>query len=283
MSRRLARLIPVSVATFPCQRVVAIVLSCAMHGGLVVGAFAFGREPASPNAPSIVMADLVPAGSPAPVAPTRRIPVEPTPLRPALAKTAMVELERFWPPTPAETRPPIETSPPIQASPPTAAPPEKIEAPPATVGTPAPPPTGPVSTSSARSLASPPEPRGGASPADSRPRDSSPPDARPAAGATAMAIPDGLTRTAIPRGGYQVRPVYPTAARRFGIQGTTTLRIYVGADGRVADVVVEQSAGHPDLDQAASDAVRRWRFEPARRGSEPVGMWVLLPVEFRLQ
>jgi protein TonB len=55
------------------------------------------------------------------------------------------------------------------------------------------------------------------------------------------------------------------------------------SDGRIGDVLIEKTAGHPDLDEAAADAVRRWRFEPARRGSEPVAMWVLLPVEFRLR
>jgi protein TonB len=93
----------------------------------------------------------------------------------------------------------------------------------------------------------------------------------------------GITRTAIPRGGYQVQPRYPASARRLGIQGTTLLRVFVSTDGRVTDVGVEQTAGHGDLDNAAADAVRRWRFEPARRGEEPVGMWVLLPVEFRLK
>jgi len=48
-------------------------------------------------------------------------------------------------------------------------------------------------------------------------------------------------------------------------------------------VLVEKSAGHVELDEAAADAVRRWRFEPARRGPEAVAMWVLLPVEFRLR
>jgi protein TonB len=95
--------------------------------------------------------------------------------------------------------------------------------------------------------------------------------------------PDGVTQTAVPRGGYQVRPSYPNNARRLGIQGTTLLSVFVAVDGRVADVVVKQSAGHPDLDQAAAEAVKRWRFEPARRGSEAVAMWVLLPVEFRLR
>jgi protein TonB len=92
-----------------------------------------------------------------------------------------------------------------------------------------------------------------------------------------------VTSSAQPQGGYQVRPSCPAAPRRLGIQGTTLLRVHVLSDGRIGDVLVEKTAGHPDLDEAAADAVRRWRFEPARRGSEPVAMWVLLPVEFRLR
>ena len=102
--------------------------------------------------------------------------------------------------------------------------------------------------------------------------------------AMAKAPPDaGITRLAAPSGGYQVQPSYPSSARRLGIEGTTLLRVYVAADGRVSDVQVDQSAGHPDLDRAAAEAVRRWKFEPGRRGSEPVGMWVRLPVQFVLK
>jgi protein TonB len=92
-----------------------------------------------------------------------------------------------------------------------------------------------------------------------------------------------VTRLARPQGGYQFRPTYPSTARRLGIQGTTLLKVHVLNDGRVGEVVVQESAGHPDLDQASVDAVRRWRFEPARRGNDPVAVWVLLPVEFRLK
>src|SRR5262245_8932606 len=92
-----------------------------------------------------------------------------------------------------------------------------------------------------------------------------------------------ITQHARPRGGYQVRPSYPASARRQGAQGTTLLRVHVLIDGRVGEVIVQESAGHPDLDQAAAGAVRLWRFEPARRGDEAVAMWVLLPVEFRLR
>lgn len=114
------------------------------------------------------------------------------------------------------------------------------------------------------------------------------PSSVPAAPVTTAAkpstvVPEGLTQYARPQGGYQVRPSYPAGPRRQGIQGTTLLRVHVLADGRIGEVLVEKSAGHHELDEAAADAVRRWHFEPARRGTQAVAMWVLLPVEFRLR
>jgi len=97
------------------------------------------------------------------------------------------------------------------------------------------------------------------------------------------AAPSGpIVRAARPKGGYQVRPVYPESARRARIQGTTLLRIHIETDGRVSDVTVERSAGNQSLDQAAADAVRRWRFEPALSSAGPVAMSALVPVEFRI-
>jgi periplasmic protein TonB len=108
----------------------------------------------------------------------------------------------------------------------------------------------------------------------------------PSAPRVATVPPNGtgseLGRIARPRGGYQVVPTYPSTARRLGIQGTALLRVFVLDDGRVGEIQVQKSAGHPDLDRAASDAVKRWRFDPARKGNENVSTWVLLPVEFRL-
>jgi len=111
--------------------------------------------------------------------------------------------------------------------------------------------------------------------------------ASPSGPAVASRPPDAsaggpIVRAARPRGGYQVRPVYPESARRAGIQGTTLLRIYIERDGRVGDVSVQRSAGHQALDEAAADAVRRWRFEPALNSTGPVSMWALVPVEFRI-
>ena len=62
------------------------------------------------------------------------------------------------------------------------------------------------------------------------------------------------------------------------------LKMRITAQGRVENVQVARSAGHPDLDESAMEAVRRWRFEPARRHGEPVAEdAVLLPVVFQLQ
>ena len=85
---------------------------------------------------------------------------------------------------------------------------------------------------------------------------------------------EALSGLARPLGGYQVKPRYPESARRAGVQGVTLLRVRVLENGRVGDVLVEQSAGFRDLDISAADAVKKWLFEPARRGKEAVAVWV---------
>lgn len=93
---------------------------------------------------------------------------------------------------------------------------------------------------------------------------------------------DALSSLARPLGGYQIKPSYPESARRSGVQGTTVLKLRVLENGKVGEVQIEKSAGHPDLDMAAVDAVRKWLFEPARIGKQPLAVWVLLPVKFEL-
>ena len=97
-----------------------------------------------------------------------------------------------------------------------------------------------------------------------------------------MGAGEALSGLARPLGGYQVKPRYPESARRAGVQGVTLLRVRVLDNGRVGEVVVDQSAGFRDLDFAAVEAVKKWLFEPARRGKEAVSVWVMLPVKFEL-
>jgi len=80
----------------------------------------------------------------------------------------------------------------------------------------------------------------------------------------------------------EVRPRYTEEARRRTIEGEVIVEIVVRSDGRVDDVRVLQRLG-AGLDDRAVEAVRQWRFEPARRLGVPVDVLVEVAVEFRLR
>lgn len=78
-------------------------------------------------------------------------------------------------------------------------------------------------------------------------------------------------------------PTYPALSRRLGEEGKVVLRVFVEPDGRPSQIEIKTSSDSPRLDQAALDAVWRWKFVPARRGEEALGAWVLVPLVFNLQ
>lgn len=82
--------------------------------------------------------------------------------------------------------------------------------------------------------------------------------------------------------GYAPKPEYPDSARSAGKEGRVLLRVLVDAQGKTKTVEVNLSSGSDALDRAAVDAIRRWRFSPARHGDEPVESWIRVPIDFRL-
>jgi TonB family protein len=76
---------------------------------------------------------------------------------------------------------------------------------------------------------------------------------------------------------------YPDELWDDSIEGRTVLRVYVSDVGRVDTVQVEESSGYAAFDSAAVRGAPELRFEPARRGDESVGVWVLLPVQFDMR
>lgn len=78
-------------------------------------------------------------------------------------------------------------------------------------------------------------------------------------------------------------PAYPLAARRRGIEGRVLVRAEVQADGSCSRVEMKAGSGSDLLDQAALEAVRKWRFVPARKGSQVVMAWVEVPITFKLE
>ena len=76
-------------------------------------------------------------------------------------------------------------------------------------------------------------------------------------------------------------PEYSDEARRAKYQGTVVLWVVVGPDGRVHDVRVQRTLGM-GLDERAVEAVKRWKFEPARKDGQPVSVQVNVEVRFTL-
>ncbi len=68
----------------------------------------------------------------------------------------------------------------------------------------------------------------------------------------------------------EVRPEFTEEARRLGITGDVVLEIVVRADGSVGDVKVLEGLGG-GLNRNAIEAVKQWRFSPARRQGAPGG------------
>lgn len=77
-------------------------------------------------------------------------------------------------------------------------------------------------------------------------------------------------------------PRYPASARQSGWEGTVTVRVLVDVDGTAASVSVRDSSGRDVFDDAAVNAVKRWRFSPATQGGEPVASYHDVKVRFRL-
>jgi protein TonB len=61
-----------------------------------------------------------------------------------------------------------------------------------------------------------------------------------------------------------------------------TVRVLVGTDGTPSSVTIRATSGHEDFDSAAVQAVKKWRFSPARRGGTLVASFHDVRIRFRL-
>jgi len=217
-----------------------------------------------------------PAARPDPPKPTRNLSWIPTPPE----QPAPPHIEDLGP-VPPQPQPHVEPIVPERPVP-------QPETRPEPAVQPAPPPAPPAATPPSTSLAAAgmPDPPG-------RPASPEAPSPPAAVGTQAVAAaPTGVppsaseARPASPR--FDVayldnpKPAYPLSARRMQLEGTVRLRVFVNAAGRAEQVELQATSGSPVLDRSAMDAVRRWRFVPARRGEEAVPAWVIVPIVFTL-
>ena len=102
--------------------------------------------------------------------------------------------------------------------------------------------------------------------------------------APARDVPRPIAAIAPSRYRSTPQPDYPIASRRRHEEGTVQLVVTIGPDGRPVRVSLFRSSGHPLLDQAAMDKVRReWTFEPARASGVPVASEGIVPVRYSLR
>lgn len=86
-------------------------------------------------------------------------------------------------------------------------------------------------------------------------------------------VPDRASRQASP-------PRYPEAALEQGISGKLVLLVDIDSRGRPTAVEVETAEPAGVFDQAAMDAVRNWKFEPAIENGRPAASRIRVPIHF---
>ena len=97
--------------------------------------------------------------------------------------------------------------------------------------------------------------------------------------ATPLFVPAAIE----PGAAAHFQPGYPSALARADIEGSATVRVLIGADGRVKQVELV-NATHAGFFEATRDhALRAWRFRPATREGVPTDSWRTLTVRFKLE
>ena len=77
---------------------------------------------------------------------------------------------------------------------------------------------------------------------------------------------------------HRVEPIYPQVARSMHLAGAVRLELSVGSDGRVR--AIKTLSGSEFLANAATEAVRKWRYEPAKQNGKNVESQVEVQVNF---
>ena len=82
----------------------------------------------------------------------------------------------------------------------------------------------------------------------------------------------------------QRRVEYPEMARRAGVEGRVSIKVLIGKDGRPKQgrTIVEETASEL-LNPAAVKAIMAQVFPPATQNGQPVEVWVVIPIVFRLR
>jgi len=80
-----------------------------------------------------------------------------------------------------------------------------------------------------------------------------------------------------------IKPKYPEIAQEAGIEGTVFIQAFIDKKGRVIETTIIKGIPNTGLDEAAIEAIRKTRFRPAKQRERAVGVWISIPVNFKLK
>ena len=80
-----------------------------------------------------------------------------------------------------------------------------------------------------------------------------------------------------------IRPVYPEIAQEAGIEGVIVVQAFIDEKGRVKETLILKGVPNTGLDEAAMEAIKATRFRPAKQRERAGGVWISIPVNFRLK
>ena len=86
-----------------------------------------------------------------------------------------------------------------------------------------------------------------------------------------------------PRPITPIKPVYPDIAQEAGIEGQVLIQCFIDKSGRVKETIVIKGLPNTGLNESAVTALRKTRFRPAKQRETPVGVWITIPINFKLQ
>ncbi|RLD60356.1 MAG: hypothetical protein DRJ01_09800 [Bacteroidetes bacterium] len=82
----------------------------------------------------------------------------------------------------------------------------------------------------------------------------------------------------------RIQPEYPEIVKKAGIEGTIWLDAEVKKDGTVGKVEVKKNnTGSDLLAKASVEAMKKWKFEPAKKDGKAITCWIAFPVTFSIK
>lgn len=95
-------------------------------------------------------------------------------------------------------------------------------------------------------------------------------------------VPDPVRREAKIDPRSRLQPPYPPSEQRAENEGSVTVRVLIGTDGRVKDVEKVRATSEAFFRATAEQALKHWRFKPATVDGKPVESRTVMTVHFQL-